>query len=74
MAATLIPGNSSLKVSIHIGDTEGGSPIYKNLTFGSVKAAATAQDVYDVAMVIGNLQEYDVSGILLQENSSIINA
>ncbi|MDD4239590.1 MAG: DUF1659 domain-containing protein [Desulfotomaculaceae bacterium] len=72
MAVTKVPGNSALKLVLHVGDSTAGSPILRNKSLTNLKAAAANQDVFDVATSLGNLQDYQLNGIIRVDNASII--
>lgn len=73
MAVTKVSTNSALKLELQTGISEGGNPVYRTRSLNNVKATATDQDIYDVAAVLADLQEYTLTGIGRQDNASLVN-
>ncbi|MDD4239775.1 MAG: DUF1659 domain-containing protein [Desulfotomaculaceae bacterium] len=74
MAVTKVPGNSALKLVLHVGTSGTGSPILRNKSLTNVKATAADQDVFDVATSLGGLQDYALNGIIRVDNATMIEA
>jgi hypothetical protein len=74
MAVTKVPGNSVLKLALHVGDSPTGSPVLKNRSLNGVKPAAVDQDLYDVAVALTGLQQYPLNGITRIDNGALISA
>lgn len=63
MALVVIPNSSRLTLTVNMGSDEDGSPILRSRSYSGVKPAAADQDVFDVAEVLGGLQQYVVEEI-----------
>mgnify|MGYP000940881495 CR=1 FL=1 len=63
MALVVTPISSRLTLSVNTGTDEEGNPVLRTRSFSGVKPAAADQDVYDVALVLGGLQEHFVEEI-----------
>ena len=74
MAVNKVPGNSVLKLALHVGDSPTGSPDLRNRSLNGIKSAATDQDLFDVAAALSGLQQYPLNGITRVDNGSLINA
>jgi len=72
MAITKVPGNSILRLVLHVGDSGTGSPILRNRSLNNVKSAAVDQDIFDVATALADLQDYALNGITRVENAALI--
>ena len=56
-----VPRDSSLQFRLVVGtNPNNGAPIIQSKSFGSIKAAALDQDVYDAATALVGLQKYTV--------------
>jgi len=67
-----VPRDSSLQLRLVIGtNPDTGAPIIQSKTFGSIKAAALEQDVYDAATALAGLQKYTVDEIRLGLESQL---
>lgn len=73
MAVTSVPGNSVLKLALHVGDSPGGSPILRTRSINNVKPTASDQDLFDVATALAGLQQYPLNGITRVDNSALIS-
>lgn len=73
MAVTKVPGNSILRLVLHVGDSGSGSPILRNRSLNNVKSTAADQDIFDVATALAGLQEYTLNGITRVDNAALIN-
>jgi hypothetical protein len=65
---------STLSLKVQAGISATGAALYKNVNFGSVKALAVDQDVYDVAVALGGLQSRPVEAILRTDHSELASA
>ncbi|NPV27906.1 MAG: DUF1659 domain-containing protein [Firmicutes bacterium] len=63
MAVVVTPKASALEVIVEIGTDQSGNPIFRARRFNNVKPSATDQDVFDVAQLLGGLQNHPVNGI-----------
>ncbi|MDD4238037.1 MAG: DUF1659 domain-containing protein [Desulfotomaculaceae bacterium] len=72
MAVTRVPGNSILRLVLHVGDSASGSPILRNRSLNNVKPAAVDQDIFDVATALAGLQDYPLNGITKVDNATLI--
>jgi len=67
-----VPRDSSLQFRLVVGtNPETGAPIIQSKSFGSIKAAALDQDVYDTANALVDLQKYAVDEIRLDKESQL---
>ena len=67
-----VPRDSSLQFRLVIGtNPETGAPIIQSKSFGSIKAAALDQDVYDTATALTGLQKYTIDEIRLDKESQL---
>jgi hypothetical protein len=74
MAVTKLPGNSVLKLVLHVGDSVTGSPVLRTRSLNGVKPAAVDQDLFDVANALAGLQQYPLNGISRVDNGTLISA
>ncbi|TEB06503.1 hypothetical protein Psch_00035 [Pelotomaculum schinkii] len=74
MAVTKVPGNSILRLVLHVGDSGSGSPILRNRSLTNVKSAASDQDIFDVATALADLQDYPLNGVTRVDNAALIQA
>ena len=63
MAVTKISGNSALKLELQTGIDGFGNPKYRIKGFSNVKADAADEDLFEVAVGLGELQEHNLSNI-----------
>lgn len=63
MAITPVTMNSVLVVIYQIGLDEQGAPKLRQRSFSNVRAAASDQDVYDVARHLYALQQYPLVAV-----------
>ena len=61
---------SSLRIKLDLGMVNGKTKV-RSKTFTSLKHSATAQDVYDVAEALMELQEYPVIEISKIDNTTL---
>lgn len=73
MAASTLVSSSVVIVSI-AGKTAAGKNILKKTTLGKILNTATDQDLYDVAIAIGNILNFPVLDIEKVSNSLLTNA
>lgn len=73
MAVTLNAGNSTLKLHVQTGTDASGKPKFADRNFSAVKAAATDQDAYDVAVALGGLQSHPVDSIIRVNTGTLVN-
>jgi len=67
-----VPNDSSLQLRLAVGtNPETGAPIIQSKSFGSIKAAALDQDVYDTATALVGLQKYTVDEIRFGKESQL---
>ena len=67
-----VPRDSSLQFRLVVGtNPDTGAPIIQSKTFGSIKAVALEQDVYDAATALAGLQKYTVDEIRLGKESQL---
>lgn len=74
MAVNKVPGNSVLKLALHVGDSATGAPVLRNRSLNGIKPAAVDQDLFDVAGALAGLQQYPLNGITRVDNGSLISA
>lgn len=74
MAVSKVPGDSVLKLALHVGDSPTGSPILKNRSLNGIKSTAADQDLFDVANALSGLQQYPLNAITRIDNSALTNA
>jgi len=74
MAVNKVPGNSVLKLALHVGDSGNGSPVLRNRSLNGVKSTAADQDLFDVATALAGLQQFPLNGITRVDNGTLINA
>ena len=63
MALVVTPISSRLTLAVNTGPDDEGNPVLRNRSFSGVKPAASNQDVYDVALVLVELQQHPVEEI-----------
>ena len=67
-----VPRDSSLQLRLVVGtNPETGAPIIQSKSFGSIKATALDQDVYDAATALVGLQKYTIDEIRLGKESQL---
>jgi len=71
MAVTKTPTGSTVRLELHV-DTVDGNPVFRKRSFTNVKPTASDQDVYDVAVALGSLQEYPVNDVGRIDSASLI--
>jgi hypothetical protein len=62
-----------MSIKVQAGVSASGSPAYKNLRFGNVKASATDADFYEIANAIAGLQSYPVAEIDRIDTANLVN-
>lgn len=70
MAITEMQNPSSLRIKLDLGMEDGKTKV-KSKTFSSVKHDASAQNVYDVAQALMELQEYTTIEIAKIDNTTL---
>lgn len=70
MAITEMQNPSSLRIKLDLGMEDGKTKV-KSKTFSSVKHDASAQNVYDVAEALMELQEYTTIEIAKIDNTTL---
>lgn len=72
MAVTEVKNPSSLRLTYDFGkDPETQKAIRKNKSYGSLKPIASAQDVYDVGVMLASLQDGILINIAKLDNTTI---
>lgn len=71
MAVTSMPLGSALLVQVQTGVDGSGNPVVRTRRWANIKAAATDQDVFDVANVIAGLQMHPVVDIIRQDSEDL---
>ena len=69
MAVSETKNPSALKIKFDCGLDNDGKTIVKSRTFSNVAAAATSQNILDVANALVGLQIHDVLEVLKQDNT-----
>ena len=70
MAVNEMQNPSSLRIKLDLGMEDGKTKV-RSKTFSNLKHNATAQDVYDVAEALIELQEYDQLEIAKIDNTTL---
>ena len=70
MAVTEMQNPSSLRIKLDLGMEDGKTKV-KSKTFSSVKHDAPAQNIYDVAEALMELQEYATIEIAKIDNTTL---
>jgi len=73
MALEVRPMESRLMIQFDQGVNEKGNKVIRSKTLSNVKNTTTAQDVYDVALVIANLQTYPVVTVRKVGQDELVN-
>lgn len=73
MALEVRPMESRLMIQFDQGVNEKGNKVIRSKTLSKVKNTTTAQDVYDVALVIANLQTYPVVTVRKVGQDELVN-
>ncbi|UWG96470.1 DUF1659 domain-containing protein [Dehalobacter sp. DCM] len=63
MALVVTALDSTLATRFQTGTTAGGGPVLRQKSLTGVKATATDQDVYDVAVALSGLVDYPLTDI-----------
>jgi hypothetical protein len=63
MAVNKVTASSALRMELQYGVDGEGNPVLRDRSIGNVKSAASAQDVYDVAVALTGLQEHALNGV-----------
>ena len=71
MAVNEMQNPSSLRIKINLGMEDGKTKV-RSKTFSSVKHDASAQNVYDVAETLMELQEYQTIEVAKIDNTTLV--
>ena len=71
MAVTEAKNPSSLRIKLDLGMEDGKTKV-RSKTFSSVKYDASAQNVYDVAEALMELQEYQTIEVAKIDNTTLV--
>ena len=71
MAVTEAKNPSSLRIKLDLGMVDGRTTV-RSKTFSSVKHDASAQNVYDVAETLMELQEYQTIEVAKIDNTTLV--
>ncbi|MEG6616760.1 DUF1659 domain-containing protein [Peptococcaceae bacterium 1198_IL3148] len=63
---------SALQLQVEKGVNSQGDPILGKITYRNIKADATEQDLYDVAQVLGGLQQYTLAAIQRIDTNDLV--
>jgi hypothetical protein len=63
---------SVLRLELRVGVNASGSPVLRRRNLANVKSNATDLGLYEVALALGQLQEYPVYGITRVDSVSLI--
>ncbi|SDI01019.1 DUF1659 domain-containing protein [Desulfosporosinus hippei] len=63
MAVIASNRDSVIVVTVQTGQTPEGAPILRQRSFSNVRASATDQDVYDIAVALFELQDLSLIGV-----------
>ncbi len=74
MPVQTLPGYSRLQLRLQVGTDDKGSPIYRTRTYANVKPDSSDQDVYEVASVLGNLHEFEVSNVIRVDEAELVES
>ncbi|MDD3654713.1 MAG: DUF1659 domain-containing protein [Desulfotomaculaceae bacterium] len=74
MAVTKVPGNSTLRLVLHVGDSGSGSPILRTKSLSNVKTTAADQDILNLATALAGLQDFPLNGVTRVDNAALIQA
>lgn len=64
----------TLQLKIKTGVDANNKDVFKTLSFGNVKVAATVDSIYSTASAIAKVLSVPVSEILIAESSDLLNA
>lgn len=71
MAVEKISPSTSLRMVFQSGVDEDGNPTFTRKSIGNMKYDATDQDIYDVGIILSDLQEYTLSGLQRTDNAEL---
>ena len=71
MAVNEMQNPSSLRIKLDLGMVDGKTKV-RSKTFSSVKHDASAQNVYDVAETLMELQEYQTIEVAKIDNTTLV--
>ncbi|OAT85104.1 DUF1659 domain-containing protein [Desulfotomaculum copahuensis] len=63
MPVNKVPAGATLRLVLQTGTDSGGNPVLRNKNLANIAAAATDQDLYDVAQALAGLQKHTLSGV-----------
>ena len=73
MAVVNIPGTTVMSMKIQTGVNISGFPVYKTVSFSSIKPDAVDADLYSVGTGLAGLQSNPVAGINRVNSGSLVN-
>ncbi len=73
MAVVKQPIESRLLIAVQTGTNEFGQPVLRTRSFSRVKPEALDQDLYDVALTIGGLQQHAVAHVNRVDDGELID-
>lgn len=65
--------SATLQLVVQKGVNAKGDPVLGKVSFRNVKGTADIQDIYDVALTLGELQQLPLSGVNLVEDNHLID-
>ena len=74
MAVNAAPQGSRLSLTLQVGTDETGNPVYRTRSYSGVKPQASDQDVYDVALMLADLQQHPLVEVLRVNNVELSEA
>ena len=73
MAVVNIPGTTVMSMKIQTGVNISGFPVYKTVSFSSIKPDAVDADLYSVGTGLAGLQSNPVAAINRVNSGSLVN-
>ena len=73
MAVIKIPQSSTLSIKVQTGLNGAGNPVYKTISYNSVKTDALDSDVHAVGVALGGLQEYPAIHYIRVEYGALVS-
>ena len=73
MAVVNIPGTTVMSMKIQTGVNISGFPVYKTVSFSSIKPDAVDADLYSVGTGLAGLQSHPVAAINRVNTGSLVN-
>lgn len=74
MAVVKNLASSTLQLLLLTGTDSKGDPVIGKVSFRNVKGSADVQDIYDVAVVLSELQQFPLDGVNLVEENQLIES